>query len=94
MNSEQARNIGIVMFAVVLAVAVVSCGKKSDQSQTTGAAQQAGIEADRIASNTVEAAQQAAEKTKKESEAAIKKTGEILEEAGAEIEKAGESIQK
>ena len=96
MNYEQVRNVGIVAFALIIAISVVSCGKKADEDQaaTVGTAQQAGITADRVASNTVEAAKQTAAEVKEASDAAVIKTGEILEKAGEEIEKTGENLQK
>jgi len=94
MKNDQLRNCGIAVIAVVAAFALAGCGKKSEQTPTIGAAQQAGITADRIASNTVEAANQTADEVKEASDKAVAKTGEILEKAGEEIEKTGENLQK
>ena len=96
MKSENSRNIWIVAFAVVTAVTVVSCGKKSDQDEVkaVGAAQQAGINADRVASNTVDAANRTAVEIQEASDKAVNKAGEVLEKAGEDLEKAGENMQK
>lgn len=89
MNINRSNIIGMVIIAS--AVAVVGCGKNSENE---GVGEKTGAALDNAVESTSEAAQTTGEKVKEVTGKAVEKTGEVLEKAGAAVEKAGDDMQK
>jgi uncharacterized lipoprotein YehR (DUF1307 family) len=102
MKLDMARMTGIMVVAVVVAVAMVGCGKEPESpgvGERTGAALDKAaaktvVVATNVAEKTTEVAKKTAAATKDAAGKAVEKTGEAMEKAGGAVEKTGENMQK
>ena len=85
MKTTMIRNLAIVAVALLGAVAVSGCGRKSSAGspETSDLAERAGVAVDKAAAKAKDAAGQV-----------VEKTGEALEKAGTAVEKTGAGMQK
>ena len=105
MKMDMFRVLGV--WVVVVAIAMVGCGKKpaSEPIKTVGVVERTGAALDRAAEKTAEAVTNAAKKTTEAAKAAaaatkdvtgkaVEKTGEALGKAGNAVEDTGAGMQK